>query len=86
MEKHLILGVHITDRMVHAGEVQNILTKFGSCIRTRLGLHDVTAQGGSPNGVMILECIGKESVFNDLSDALSKIAGIEVKKMVFDHP
>ncbi len=86
MEKHLILGVHITDRVEHAVEVQNILTKFGGCIRTRLGLHDVTSQGGSPNGVLILECIGKETVFNDLADALSKIPGLEVKKMVFDHP
>ncbi len=86
MEKHLIMGVHITNRMTHAGEVQNVLTKFGGCIRTRLGLHDVNKQGSSPNGVMVLECIGDEAVFNDLSGALSKIDGVEVKTMVFDHP
>lgn len=86
MEKHLIMGVHITNRTIHAGEIQDVLTKFGGCIRTRLGLHDVNGQGGSPNGVLILECVGEESKFDALAEALHKISGVEVKKMVFDHP
>ena len=38
--KHLILGIHITERLVHALPVQQILTEFGGNIKTRLGLHE----------------------------------------------
>ncbi|MFI4913351.1 MAG: hypothetical protein ACIAQZ_16965 [Sedimentisphaeraceae bacterium JB056] len=85
MEKHLILGVHITNRLIHAGEIQDILTKFGGIIRTRLGLHEVET-GSSPNGVLLLECTGDETKFHDLAEALSGVEGVEIKKMVFDHP
>jgi hypothetical protein len=85
MEKHLILGVHITDRLIHAVEIQDILTKFGGIIRTRLGLHEVES-GSSPNGVLILECTGNEAKFDDLAASLDKVEGVEIKKMVFDHP
>jgi hypothetical protein len=85
MEKHLILGVHITDRLIHAGQIQEILTQFGKIIRTRLGLHDIQS-GGSPNGVLLLECAGDEAAFNELAAALGKVDGVEVKKIVFDHP
>lgn len=84
MKKHLILGVHITDRMIHAGEIQDVLTKYGGSIRTRLGLHEIEA-GGSPNGVLILECADDEATFNELAEALSDVTGVEAKKMVFDH-
>lgn len=85
MEKHLILGVHITDRLIHAGEIQEILTKFGNCIKTRLGLHEVNGKGGSPNGVLLLECIADEAAFNELASSLDAVNGVEVKKIVFDH-
>ncbi len=84
MEKHLILGVHITDRLIHAGQIQDILTKYGHIIRTRLGLHEI-ASGGSPNGVLILECSGGEGDFNDLAASLKEVEGVDVQKMVFDH-
>jgi hypothetical protein len=85
MDKHLIMGVHITDRLIHAGEIQDILTKFGSIIKTRLGLHEVKS-GGSPNGVLVLECTSDEAKFQDLATALNKVEGVEVKTMIFDHP
>ena len=85
MEKHLILGVHITDRLVRAGEIQTILTKYGNCIKTRLGLHDVSGSSSSPNGVLLLECVCQESCFDELAAALGKVEGVDVKKMVFDH-
>ena len=40
MDKHIIVGVHITERAKHAGEVQKVFTEFGCQIRTRLGLHE----------------------------------------------
>ena len=81
---HLILGIHVTHRLQHASEVQRVLTAAGSAIKTRLGLHEVS-EGDSPNGLVILEVRGEESVADDLMAQLNAIAGIEVKKMVFTH-
>ena len=47
LDKHLILAVHITERLKHAIKVQNILSEFGDVIKTRLGLHDVAANSSS---------------------------------------
>jgi hypothetical protein len=84
-DNHLILAVHITERLKHAVEIQNVLTKFGDVIKTRIGLHDVSEQMSSPNGVLLLECIGDEQKFSALSDALQAVSGVEVKKIVFSH-
>ena len=39
LSQHIILGVHITDRIGHVDPVQHLLTEYGCSIRTRLGLH-----------------------------------------------
>jgi len=54
MNDHRIVGIHITDRATHAGEVQQILTKYGKNIRTRLGLHEVEVDSASPNGLILI--------------------------------
>lgn len=86
MEKHIILGVHITERMKNARLVQDLLSEYGCNIRTRIGLHQVQDNFCSPNGLMILEMAGDESVCLELEAKLKTIAGIGVDKMVFDHP
>jgi hypothetical protein len=86
MENHVILGVHITERMKNARQVQEALTEFGGNIKTRLGLHDVGGQLGSPNGLLLLEMVGGEERANALADKLGAIDGVYCKKMVFDHP
>lgn len=83
-DPHLILGIHITHRLQHASEVQRLLTEAGSAIKTRLGLHEVS-EGDSPNGLVLLEIRGTESVADDLMAKLNAIAGVEVQKMVFCH-
>jgi hypothetical protein len=40
LAQHIILGVHITDRIHHVHAVQNLLTEYGCSVRTRLGLHE----------------------------------------------
>jgi DUF1009 family protein len=41
MDRHVIFGVHLTNRLTHANRVQEVFTEFGAHIKTRLGLHDV---------------------------------------------
>jgi hypothetical protein len=86
MKKHLILGVHITNRVKRAPEVQKVLTEFGCSIKTRLGLHEASATACSPNGLILLEMVGDDKASNRMARKLKAIEGVEVRKMLFAHP
>ena len=85
-EKHHILGVHITDRVKKAGDVQKVLTEFGCNIKTRIGLHDVQEGYCSPGGVILLEILGGDAACGQIRSRLTAVEGVEVQAMVFDHP
>lgn len=84
-DKHVILGVHITDRVKKAVEVQAILSAYGCNIRTRLGLHDTSANACSPNGLVLLEIVGEPKIAGEITRKLAKVPGVDVQKMVFAH-
>ena len=86
MDKHILVGVHITERAKHAGEVQNIFTKYGCSIRTRLGLHEADQGLCSPNGLIVLEMTDDDALVAEMAAELKTLDGIEVQQMVFDHP
>ena len=81
----MIFGVHLTNRVKHAGMVQEIFTQFGAHIRTRLGLHDVGPQGASPSGVIVLDVTGDDRALDRMTERLCAIEGVEVQRMVFTH-
>ncbi|MDD5309869.1 MAG: hypothetical protein PHU25_21340 [Deltaproteobacteria bacterium] len=85
MPKHIILGVHVTERMKNALEVQRLFTEHGCNIKTRLGLHEVNGTACAPGGVVLLELVGEEKACLALGDKLGAIPGVEVQKMVFGH-
>jgi desulfoferrodoxin-like iron-binding protein len=85
-EKHVILGVHITDRVKHVPSVQSVFTQFGCNIKTRLGLHHVNESYCSPNGLMIIEFVGDDSQCEAMTSKLAALEGVHVKRMVFGHP
>lgn len=85
-KRHIILGVHVTDRVRHAGGVQQALTAFGGHIKTRLGLHEADEATCSPNGLILLEWAGSAAEAARLAARLRRIRGVEVKQMVFNHP
>lgn len=85
MDRHLILGVHVTDRLDNAANVQQLFTEYGCHIKTRLGLHEAGPAGCGPNGLILLELYGQEGISDELVDKLNAITGVEAKKMVFDH-
>lgn len=84
-EDHTILGVHITDRLKEAVEVQKNLTAYGKQIKTRLGLHEVGDEAAGKNGMLLLEMVGPEDGITELMDKLNALEGVEVQKMVFAH-
>jgi hypothetical protein len=86
MEKHIILGVHITNRVRLVKDVQKVFSDYGCNIKTRLGLHHVDEKVCSPNGLILLEMFGDEGLCNEMADKLDAIEGVEVQRMVFEHP
>jgi hypothetical protein len=85
MGKKIILGVNITNRTKNVLEIQKILTAYGCNIKTRLGLHEVNPEACSPSGLLLLEMIGDKKAILEMADKLSKVTGVQVKKMVFDN-
>ena len=86
LKSHIILGIHITDRIHHVDAVQHLLTEYGCSIRTRLGLHETDKGFCSPNGLLLLEMTDDPPKADELMTKLNAVEGVEVKKMVFDHP
>lgn len=79
----IIMGIKILDREKAAIKVQEILTRYGCIIKTRLGLHEA-ANICSSSGLIILEFIkDSDSQVNILKEELSAIEGIIVKYMEF---
>jgi hypothetical protein len=83
--KHASLGVHIADRVKRAERVQQVLTRHGGRIETRLGLHDADEAHSSPNGPILPEVVGAAGEIAALEKGLKAVAGVDVKKMVFRH-
>jgi hypothetical protein len=84
-ERHLILGVHLQDRIKDAAKVQQLLTEYGCNIKTRVGLHEVDESFCAKGGVLLLEMFGDDATCHALRDKLSAIADVEVQQMVFEH-
>jgi hypothetical protein len=83
-QSHVVLTVHVTDRLKKAAQVQKALSQFGNVIRTRIGLHEVGENFSSPSGILLLD-ITEEAKAKDLQKMLNDIAGIETKLVVFKH-
>ncbi len=81
-DNHIIVAVHITDRIAEVSQVQTVLTQFGGIIKTRLGLHSL--ENGA-DGIIILELIDNAGKVAELTSALKAIEGVEVKDIIFDH-
>jgi len=85
-DKHLIYGIHITDRMHKVPAVQTIFSEYGCYIKTRLGLHHVDDNVCSPRGLILLEMHGDDAKCKEMAQKLAAVEGVEVKCMEFDHP
>ena len=84
-QDHMIVAIHVTDRVRQAGKVQAVLTQYGGNIKTRIGLHEPMPGGTSPNGIILLEMVGEANIAPDVIAALSKVRGVEAKSIVFAH-
>jgi hypothetical protein len=84
-DDHIILGIHVSDRLKNAASVQKVFTEYGCNIKTRIGLHDVDANVCSPSGVVLIEFFGADAEAAAMMDKLNAVEGVQVQKMVFGH-
>jgi len=83
--RHIVIGIHISDRVHNVPAVQNALTEYGCSIKTRIGLHAVDEKFCSPNGLILLEMAGPEKPTFELIEKLKAIGGVDVQTMIFEH-
>ena len=77
----IIMAVTIDPRSAHAPQVQTILTKHGCIIKTRLGLHEVSKNSCSEEGLIILHIHSSLDEIKVLENELLEVEGVKVKYM-----
>ncbi len=81
----IILGIQIGNRESEATRVQELLTKHGCIIKTRLGLHEASSGQCSSNGLILIEFLkGNEVEIKALEAELAKLESVSVRQMVFE--
>lgn len=78
-----ILGIRLHNRNSSSTRFQEILTKFGCAIKTRIGLHSAENGVCSPHGIILVEVIDDAQAI-ELEKALLCIENIEIQRMVFN--
>ena len=76
-----IMAVSIDPRSAHAPQIQTILTKHGCIIKTRLGLHEVSQNSCSEEGLIILHIHSSLDEIKTLENELLDVEGVKVKYM-----
>jgi hypothetical protein len=78
-----IIGLFIKDRIKESGKLQLVLSKHGCIIANRIGLHEVSEEKCSRNGIILLQLAGNEADCFNFENDLKEIGGIEIRKMEF---
>ena len=74
-----IIVFSMEQRSQTATQVQEVLTKAGCIIKTRLGLHNGVGNQCSESGLVILELVGESADKQQLFASLNAIDGITAK-------
>ena len=77
----IIMGIQLLDRVNSATCFQSLLSKYGSIIQTRIGVHELTADS---SGLIILDFVdNSDSEVKRFVKELSAVGDINVQTMVF---
>ncbi len=82
---HIIMAIHVTDRVKQASRVQDVLTQYGGSIKTRIGLHEAAETKASTNGLILVEFVGTQKKSEKMLAALNDVTGVEAKSIIFQH-
>ncbi len=80
----IIMGIKVEERVDKVSRVQELLTKHGCEISTRLGLHVASADACSTQGLILLEFIDNaDDSANELERELKELGSVNIQRMVF---
>ena len=75
-----IMLIKISPRNEIAPKVQELLTKHGCIIKTRLGLHEASTNSCSQSGLIILDLLNEnQDEINELKNKLNNLDGVNAK-------
>ena len=77
-----IIGIKINNRLDTAVSVQEILTKYGCIIKTRIGLHKEVDHHCSHEGLILLEVVDDNQAV-EMANELCDVEEIEIQQMKF---
>lgn len=72
-----IIGISVNNRTNDSIKLQEILTKYGCLIKTRIGLHDMGDYKCLNYGIVLIEVVDK---INEIYDELSKFWKVQIMK------
>ncbi len=72
-----IIGISVNNRAAESQQLQEILTKYGCYIKTRIGLHDMGEYKCLNYGIVLIEVIDK---INEIYDELAKYWKIQIMR------
>ena len=78
-----IMAIKVNGRTAIAPLVQEILTKYGCNIKTRVGFHETTEDQCSMDGILILQLFGPKAEINAMFAELGKLDGVTPKFIEF---
>ncbi|NCB41353.1 MAG: hypothetical protein EOM59_01835 [Clostridia bacterium] len=78
-----ILAIKVDGRTSNAVHVQEILTKFGCNIKTRVGFHEASADLCATDGIIILQLFGEADVAKAMLQELTQLDGVSPKIIEF---
>lgn len=78
-----IMAIKINGRSAKAPMVQEILTKYGCNIKTRVGFHETGEDQCSTDGILILQLFGKEEEIRSMFAELKALDGVIPKMIEF---
>lgn len=78
-----IVAIKVNGREAHAPAIQEILTRHGCNIKTRVGFHEVNEDQCSMDGIIILQLFGSDSEIQSMLDEIGRLSGVEYKVIEF---
>jgi hypothetical protein len=78
-----VMAIKVNGRIANAPLVQEILTKYGCNIKTRVGFHEANDDQCSMDGIIILQVCGKEAENLAMFNELDKLDGVMPKLIEF---
>ncbi len=81
MNCNYLIGIKMDNRVSNAQRLQEVLTKNGCKIKTRLGMHDISEDECANFGIIMLQPCGEKAEVEQLVQDLSKLEGVTAKLM-----